>query len=348
MQNLKYTFTLLYALFILLLTACGSESTQQESQTIQEVNVYTHRHYDSDVKLFEEFTKQTGIKINVVKASADELMQRMEMEGENSPADVLLTVDAGRLFRAKEKGLLQAIESELIKQAVPAYLRDKDNQWVSLTQRGRIVVYAKDKVKPEELSTYEALTDAKWKGRLLVRSSDNIYNQSLLASIIAHKGEAAAKLWAEGIVKNMARSPKGNDTDQVSALIAGEGDLAIVNTYYVAKMLTTEETKSVGDKVGVFFPNSKDRGTHFNVSGGGIAKYAPNKANAIKLLEFLCSEQAQQIFAEANQEYPVRAGVGTSATLQAFGTFKADTLDLSLLGKYNSEAVRLFDQVGWK
>lgn len=348
MPNFKYLYLIVYLCAIFVLNACNGDTKQEESQSAQEVNVYTHRHYDSDVKLFEEFSRQTGIKINVVKSSADELMQRMEMEGQHSPADVLLTVDAGRLFRAKEKGLLQPIESEKIMSAIPLHLRDKDNQWVSLTQRGRIVVYAKERVKPEELTTYEALTDEKWKGKLLIRSSDNIYNQSLLASMIAHKGEEAAKKWAEGIVKNMAREPKGNDTDQVTALVAGEGDLAIVNTYYVAKMLTTEETKQIGEKIGVFFPNQADRGTHFNVSGGGIAKYAPHKENAIKLLEFLCSEQAQLIFAEANQEYPIRQGVKTSVILSSFGAFRADTLDLSLLGKYNSDAVKIFDQAGWK
>ncbi|SFF04728.1 Fe(3+) ABC transporter substrate-binding protein [Thermoflexibacter ruber] len=335
-----------------LFTACGSQTTNESQSTTtlsQEVNVYTHRHYDSDVLLFEEFTKQTGIKVNVIKANADELMQRMEMEGENSPADVLLTVDAGRLYRAKEKGLLQPISSEVIKQNVPAYLIDKDDYWVALTQRGRVIVYAKDKVNPQELSTYQALTDNKWKKKILVRSSDNIYNQSLLASIIAHEGEQAAKKWAEGIVKNMARDPKGNDNDQVTALVAGEGDLAIVNTYYVAKMLAeAPNAKEIAGKIGVFFPNQNTYGAHFNVSGGGVAKYAPHKENAIKLLEFLTSEKAQQIFAEANQEYPIKSGINISPTLQSFGTFKADTIDLDLLGKYNSTAVKIFDQVGWK
>lgn len=349
MSYQRYYQLFLYAVFAIILASCGGQVSQnQENNTQAEVNVYSHRHYDSDEKLFAEFTKQTNIKVNVIKADADGLMHKMELEGENSPADVLLTVDAARLYRAKEKGLLQTIESEVIKTAIPAHLRDIDNQWISLTKRARIIVYAKDRVKPEELSSYQALTDAKWKGRILARGSDNMYNQSLLASIIAHEGEEGAKKWAEGIVNNMARTPKGNDTDQVTALMAGEGDLTIVNTYYVAKMMTTEETKNIGEKIGIFFPNQNDRGAHFNVSGAGIAKYAPNKANAIKLLEFLCSEQAQQIFAEANQEYPVRNGVAASAVLQSFGTFKEDTLDLSLLGKYNGAAVKIFDRAGWK
>ena len=349
MYFFKLSQRIAYILLTYALMACGGDESAKNSEQKQaEVNVYSHRNYDSDDKLFAEFTKQTNIKVNVINADADGLMHKMEMEGENSPADVLLTVDGARLYRAKEKGLLQAINSELINATIPAYLRDTDNQWVCLTKRARIVVYAKERIKPEQLSTYEDLTDEKWRGKILVRSSDNMYNQSLLASMIANKGEESAKNWAKGIVKNMAREPKGNDTDQVTALVAGEGDLAIVNTYYVAKMLNTEENKSIKDKIGVFFPNQNDRGAHFNVSGAGIAKYAPNRANAVKLLEFLCSEQAQQIFAEANQEYPVRNGVAPSATLQSFGTFKADTLDLSLLGKYNSAAVKIFDRVGWK
>jgi iron(III) transport system substrate-binding protein len=334
----------------LLFGACGTGDNQQaENKNTQEVNVYTHRHYESDALLFEEFMLQTGIKVNVIKSNADELIQRIEMEGENSPADVLLTVDAGRLYRAKEKGILQAFQSDFITANVPAHLRDKENYWVCLTQRARIIVYHKDKVNPQDFSTYQALTDTKWQGKILTRSSDNIYNQSLLASIIAHEGEEKAKKWAEGIVKNMARSPRGNDNDQVTAILAGEGDIAIVNTYYVAKMLVeAKNAEEIKQKIGVFFPNKDSYGAHFNVSGGGIAKYSPNKANAIKLLEFLCSEKAQQIFAESNQEYPVKTGVPISPVLASFGEYKADTLDLSLLGKYNTLAVKLFDQVAWK
>jgi iron(III) transport system substrate-binding protein len=346
----QYFFQQLFAYLsaVLLFTACGGQSSESSKNSEEVVNVYSHRHYDSDVKLFAAFTKQTNIKVNVVKADADGLMHRMELEGESSPADLLLTVDAGRLYRAKEKGLLQPITSELIQKAIPSHLRDTDNQWFCLTKRARIIVYAKERINPTQLSTYEDLTSPKWKGKILIRSSDNTYNQSLLASMIAHKGEDSAKIWAEGIVKNMAREPKGNDTDQVTALVVGEGDLAIVNTYYVAKMLLAEETKSFKNKIGVFFPNQTDRGAHFNVSGAGVAKYSPNKSNAIKLLEFLCSEQAQLIFAEANQEYPVREGVALSPILASFGKFKEDTLDLSLLGKYNSSAVKIFDKVGWK
>lgn len=350
---MKFT-SLIAAAALMLLAACGGQNNQsnQEAATTDSlvVNVYTHRHYDADKQLFAEFEKETGIKVNVKTASADELQKLMEMEGANCPADLLLTVDAGRLVRAKAKGLLQPIQSEILNANIPANLRDSEGYWYSLTQRGRVIVYNKAKVKPSDLSTYEDLTSAKWKKRILVRPSDNIYNQSLLASIIAHKGEEAALRWAKGIVANMAREPKGNDRDQIYAVANGEGDVAIVNTYYLGQMLNSKEAADTvaAQKIGIFFPNQADRGTHMNVSGGGVAKYAPNKANAIKLLEFLSSDKAQQVFAEGNQEYPVKQGVPLSATLASWGTFKGDTLNIVELGKLNAAAVKVFDAAGWK
>ena len=355
-KNFVQLSNLLLGSCLALLWACGG-AEQQTAQTNETtptkdsvVNVYTHRHYDADKQLFETFTKQTGIKVNVVQADADPLMKRMEDEGQNSPADLLITVDAARLFRAKEKGLLQPFNSATIEQQIPAYLQDEDNYWVALTRRARVIVYDKTKVKPEQLSTYQSLTDAKWKGKILIRSSDNVYNQSLLAAIVAHQGEEKAKKWAEGVVKNFAREPKGNDTDQLKALLAGEGSLAVVNTYYVGKMFTSQEAdlKEASQKLGVAFPVIEGKGTHFNISGVGIAKYAPNKEFAVRLLEFLTSAEAQQVFAEANQEYPANQSVAPSATLQSFGTFQADTLNLNLLGKFNSNAVMVFDQAKWK
>jgi len=252
--------------------------------------------------------------------------------------------------RAKERGLLQPIQSEVLNANIPVNLRDSEGYWYSLTQRGRVIVYNKAKVKASELSTYEDLTSAKWKKRILVRPSDNIYNQSLLASIIAHKGEEAALQWAKGIVANMAREPKGNDRDQIYAVANGEGDVAIVNTYYLGQMLNSKEAADTiaAQKIGIFFPNQADRGTHVNVSGGGVAKYAPHKANAIKLLEFLSSDEAQKVFAEGNQEYPVKFGVPLSATLASWGTFKSDTLSIAELGRLNATAVKIFDAAGWK
>lgn len=332
-----------------LFTACKKEQKKEEKKQ-EEVNVYTHRHYKADQELFAQFEKETGIKVNVVNAKADELMQKMTVEGEQSPADVLITVDAGRLVRAKNKGLLQSAESEFLNKTIPTHLKDVDNNWFALTKRARVVVYNPEKVKPEDLTTYEALTDDKWKEKILIRSSSNIYNQSLLASIIANLGEEKATEWAKGMVANMARSPKGNDRDQVKAVVAGEGDVAVVNTYYIGKLLNSKNPEEVkaGEGVKIFFPNQDDRGTHINVSGAGIAKYAPNKANAIKFVEFLASKKAQEVFAKANYEYPVNEEVAPSELLKSWGTFKEDKLSLTKLGENNKKAVLVFDNAEWK
>ncbi len=356
MKQLQYIalFVASFALF-----SCGGNDTPTDTPDTtdttatveeQEVNVYTHRHYDADQQLFDKFTETTGIKVNVVKAKADELMVRLETEGENSPADLLVTVDAGRLVQAKEKGVLQSIHSDVLEQNIPENLRDEDGYWYGQTIRARIVVYAKDRVTPEMLTTYEDLTNPQWKGKLLTRSSENIYNQSLMASLIVHHGEERAKAWAEEVVANMARAPKGNDRDQVKAIAAGQGDIAIVNTYYIGKLLNSDDEAEVaaGEGVGIFFPNQNDRGAHINISGAGVTKYAPNKENAIKLLEFLSGNDAQRVFAEANYEYPVKPGVEYSSLLQSWGEFKADSISLSLLGINNSAAVKLFDEAGWK
>jgi len=316
----------------------------------EEVNIYTHRHYDADQSLFAQFEEETGIKVNVVTAKADELIQRLSSEAELSPADILITADAGRLGYAKELGLLQPFGSNKIKESVPSAYRDPQNYWTGLTIRGRVIVYDKSQNDGSELSTYEALADEDFPGEILIRSSSNIYNQSLMASLIAHHGTEAAAEWAQGVVANMAREPKGNDRDQMKALVAGEGDYAVVNTYYVGLLQnsTDEYEKSVGDKIGVFFPNQNGRGTHVNVSGAGVTKYAPNKANAEKLLEFLTSQEAQRVFAEANYEYPVREDVPLNATVAGWRDFKADDLNLAKLGEYNTKAVKTFDKSGWK
>ena len=329
--------------------ACKSEKKEIENKS-KEVNVYTHRHYKADQELFAQFEKETGITVNVVNAKADELMQKMSLEGAQSPADVLITVDAGRLVRAKNKGLLQSASSVFLNKTIPSHLKDADNHWFALTKRARVIVYNPKKVKAEELSSYEALTDKKWKNKILIRSSDNIYNQSLLASIIANNGEEKASEWTKGIVANMARSPKGNDRDQVKAVVAGEGDIAIVNTYYIGKLLNSKNPDEViaGKGIKVFFPNQNDRGTHINVSGAGVAKYAPNKEHAIKFIEFLASKKSQEIFAKANYEYPVNKEVVSSELLKSWGEFKEDTLSLTKLGENNKKAVIIFDESSWK
>lgn len=347
----KFYFLLLA---ILTLGSCkNSEDRNNESgedNNNQELNVYTHRHYEADQDLFKRFEDQTGIKVNVINASADELIQKMNMEGAQSPADVLITVDAGRLTRAKEQGLLQPIQSEILENTVPAHLKDPENQWFGITKRARIIAYSLDRVNPEELSTYEDLASEKWKNKLLIRSSGNIYNQSLLASIIVNNGEEEAREWTEGLVENMARDPKGSDRDQVKAVVAGEGDLAIVNSYYIGQMLNSSDPEEVetAKKIGLFFPNQNDRGTHINVSGAGVAKHAPNKENAIKFIEFLVSEEAQNVFANSNYEYPVNEDVQPAPLLLEWGEFKEDTLNLSQLGENNKKAVLTFDEAGWK
>jgi len=347
---LKQAILLMVALVFA--TSCtDSQAPKETEQPTEEkaITLYTHRHYDTDKAIFKKFEEETGIKVNVVKASADELIQKMESEGEQSPADLLITVDAGRLVRAKDKGLLQAIDSKVVTETVPAHLRDGDNHWVGLTKRARVIAYDKTNVNPEDLSTYEALTDPKWAGKVLIRPSSNIYNQSLLASIIANNGQEAAKNWATGLVKNLARVPKGNDRDQVKAILAGEGTLAIINTYYLGKLLNSKDQNEVdaGNAVSIFFPNQDDRGTHINVSGIGIAKHAPNKENAQQFIEYLISKEVQETFAEANYEYPVNAEAKISDLLQSWGDFKEDQLSLSKLGELNKEAVITFDEVAW-
>lgn len=346
MKNTLYVLLLVVVLF-----SCKNENkSTDEKSTSEEINVYTHRHYESDQALFEAFEKKSGIKVNVINASADELIQKMVLEGEQSPADVLITVDAGRLHRAKEKDLLQPISNSVIDSILPSHLKDEDNHWFALTKRARVIVYAKDRVDPLELSSYENLVNEEWENKIVVRSSSNIYNQSLMASIIANDGEEAAKMWAKGMVNNMARTPKGNDRDQVKAVAGGEADLAIVNTYYIGKMLNSEDQTELdaAEKVAVFFPNQEDRGTHINVSGIGVAKHAPNKEAAVQLIEYLLSEDAQNTFASSNYEYPVNPNVENAPILQSWGSFKEDTLNLSKLGELNKKAVILFDEAGWK
>jgi len=315
-----------------------------------EVNVYSHRHYDTDKQLFKMFEEKTGIKVNVVKAKASALIKRIESEGKNSPADVLITVDAGRLYQAKQKDILQSIESDYLTKNIPANLRDKDNKWFALTKRSRVAVYRIGSGIEKELKTYEDLADPKFKGKIMVRSSNNIYNQSLLAAMIAHHGEEKALEWAKGVVDNMARRPKGNDRYQVKAVANGIGDIAISNTYYVGKMVNNKEIAEAEavKKVKILFPKFENGGTHINVSGAGVAKYAPNKDNAIKFIEFLASPDAQELFAKGNFEYPILKGVKSSEIVSSWGTFEDDSISINTLGENNAKAVKIFDQAGWR
>lgn len=327
------------------LAGCGAGIGGEEV-----VNVYSHRHYDVDQQLFDRFTELTGIRVNVVSASADELITRLENEGVNSPADVLITVDAGRLHRAKSRGLLQPIHSELLESTIPSSLRDPEGHWFGLTMRARVLIYDRERVSPDELSTYEDLADARWRGRIMARSSSNVYNQSLMASLIASSGEEVAQSWAEGVGSNLARPPSGGDRDQIKAVAAGVGDVAIANTYYFGRLLNSsdEEERRLAERLSVFFPNQDDRGTHVNVSGAGVTASSKNIDNAIRFIEFLASEEAQSVFAHVNFEYPVNPRVEPAEILKSWGEFKADTLNLARLGELNAAAVEAFDRAGWR
>lgn len=316
------------------------------------VNLYSARQEALIKPLLDRFTEETGIEVNLVTGSADALIKRLEVEGENTPADMLITVDAGRLHRAKEAGLFRAVESGRLEERVPAHLRDDDNQWFGLSQRARVVAYSTERVDPEELSTYAALADDKWNDRICIRSSDNIYNQSLLASMIAAHGEEDATEWARGIVDNMARRPQGGDRDQIMGVAAGVCDIAVVNTYYYGKMRSEgaqAEQREAAAKTALFFPNQDGRGAHVNVSGAGVTRHADNPDNAQRLIEFLVSDTAQQWYAQVNYEYPVVPSAEVSESVREWGyPFKQDRLPLSRLGELNATAVRIFDRVGWR
>jgi iron(III) transport system substrate-binding protein len=315
-----------------------------------EVNLYSARKEELIKPLLDRFAAASGIQVNLVTGKDDALLERLKSEGANSPADLFITADAGRLHRARAAGVLQPAESDVLDQSVPAHLRDPEGYWFGLSLRARPVFYAEDRVKPQELSRYEALSDPKWKGRICIRSSNNIYNQSLVASMIASDGEEATESWAKGFVANFARPPKGGDRDQIKAVAAGLCDLAIANTYYYGMMLAGSDDgeRQAAEKVRIFWPNQEDRGTHVNVSGVALTAAARNRDNAVKLMEFLVAPESQKWYAETNHEYPVREGVAWSEMLDAWGHFKGDTLNLSVLGENNPAAVMLMDRAGWR
>lgn len=316
----------------------------------EEVNLYSARKENLIKPLLERFTEQTGIRVNLVTGKADALLKRISSEGRNTPADVLLTTDAGRLHRAKEAGVTQAFGSEKLQKLVPDQYRDPQGHWVGLSLRARPIMYVKDRVDPKELSSYEALAEPKWKGRICIRSSSNIYNQSLVASLIAANGKDKTEEWAKSLVKNMARPPRGGDRDQIKAAVAGQCDIAVANTYYLAGMLNSNDAKQrkIAEQVAVFWPNQDGRGAHVNVSGAALIKASKNREAAVNLIEFLANDASQQWYAEVNGEYPVRDGVKVSETLRSWGEFKADDLNLGRLGELNPEALMLMDRAGWR
>jgi iron(III) transport system substrate-binding protein len=311
------------------------------------VNIYSARHYDTDMALYERFTKETGIKVNLIEGGSDALIQRIINEGEFSPADMMITVDAGRLWRAADNGLFQAIESPVINARVPAHLRHPSGLWFGLSKRARVIAYNKAKGLPAGFTSYEDLANASLKGQVCMRSSGNIYNLSLLASIIEANGAAQAQDWANGVVANFARNPQSNDTGQLRAVAAGECSITVANTYYLGRLLgsSKDADQAVIANLGVLFPNQDGRGSHINISGAGITKYAPNKANAVRFLEYLTSDFAQRLFAEGNNEYPI---VGeTTGPVSELGAFTEDNISASILGQRQAEAVKIFDRAGW-
>ena len=328
-------------------TAASSPAWPQENV----LNLYSARHYQTDEALYANFTKATGIKINRIEGGEDAQMERIRNEGPNSPADVLITVDVGRLWRAEEMGLFAPVKSKLLESRIPANYRDPNGNWFGFSTRARVIAYNKDKVKPSELNSYEDLADPRFKGKICTRSGSHVYNLSLMGSIIGALGEQKAEAWAKSVAANLARAPKGGDTDQLRAVAAGECDIAISNTYYFARLMRSDkpEDKAVVAKVGVIWPNQNTRGTHVNISGGGMLKYAPHKEAAVKFLEYLVSDDAQRYFADGNNEWPVVSAVATNnPALNALGSFKADPVNIAVIGRNQPLAQRIFDRVGYK
>ncbi len=315
-----------------------------------EVNIYSYRQEILIRPLLDAFTEQSGIKVNLVSGRADALLERLKSEGANSPADVLLTVDAGRLIRAKDAGVFQSVKSLLLEKMIPARYRDPEGFWFGLSMRSRVIFFAPNRASTDDLSTYEDLTNLKWRGRICVRSSSNVYNQSLLASMIAHSSAEAAENWARSVVANMARKPQGGDRDQIKAVAAGQCDIAIANTYYYARMLNSKkpEEAEAASKVTLFWPNQNGRGAHVNISGAGVTSSAKNRDNAIKLIEFLVSDEAQRIYAESTFEYPIKDGVPIAESLAALGDFKSDVLDIAVQARHNADALKVFDRADWR
>ena len=312
------------------------------------VNVYSARHYDTDMAMYERFTEESGIKVNLIEGSSDALIERIKSEGQFSPADMLITVDAGRLWRAEKEGIFQPVDSAVLSERIPAHLRHPEGEWFGLSKRARVIAHKKDMALPAGFGTYEALADEAFRGQVCMRSSGNIYNLSLMASLIDAHGAPAAEAWAKGVVANFARTPQSNDTGQLKAVASGECTITIANTYYLGRLMasTKPEDKALMANLEIVFPNQDGRGTHVNISGAGVTKYAPNRENAIRFLEYLTSDFAQRLFAEGNNEYPISGP--TTGPVAALGEFKRDDLNVSVLGENQTEAVKVYDRAGWK
>ena len=332
----------------LVLAAGTVAATSTMALASGELNLYSSRHYDTDERLYTDFEEQTGITINRIEGNADELIARMTAEGANSPADVFLTVDTSRLERAKDAGLFQSIDSDVLEARVPGYLQDEENQWFGFSQRARILFYDKSEVTDPPM-TYQDLADPKYKGQICIRSSTNVYTQTITAALIEHLGEDAVRDWATAVVANFARNPQGGDTDQLRGVVSGECDIAMSNTYYFGRAVR-KPVDGVSDSLDMFgwvFPNQDSFGAHMNLSGGGVAANAPNKDNAVKFLEYLASDQAQQYFSAGNDEYPAVPGVGISPSVASLGFFKPDDLDATAIANNIPAAQALLNETGW-
>lgn len=315
------------------------------------LNLYTARHYQTDEALYTNFTKLTGVKVNRIEGGEDALFERIRNEGERSPADVFITVDVGRIWKADQAGIFATIHSPTLEKRIPASFRDLENKWFGFSSRARVIAYNKAEIKAGEIKNYEDLADPKWARSVCIRSSTHPYNLSLLASLVAHSGEAKAEEWVKGLKANLARDPKGGDTDQLTAAAAGECKIAVANTYYIARLMRSAkpEDKAAAGKLGVVFPNQANRGTHVNISGGGVLRHAPNKESAVKFLEYLASDEAQRHFAEGNNEWPVVPGVKiTNPALDSFGKFKTDLINVGAIGRNQPAAQRIADRAGFK
>jgi len=315
------------------------------------LNIYSSRHYQTDEALYAGFTKQTGIKINRIEASDDAVIERIRNEGAKSPADVLITVDAGRLWRAEQLGLFQPVKSAVLDARIPASFREPGGLWYGFSLRARVIAYDKSRVKPGDIATYEDLADPKWKGKVCTRSSAHVYNLSLMGAMIDHLGESKAEAWARGLKANLARDPKGGDTDQIKSVAAGECELALVNSYYWARLARSEkpEDKALVEKVGIVFPNQSSWGTHVNISGAGVLKNAPHRDAAVKFLEYLASDAAQRYFAEGNNEWPVVASAPfANPALPPIGQIRVDAINVAVLGRNQPASQKLFDRVAYR
>lgn len=314
-----------------------------------ELNLYSSRHYDTDERLYSDFTEQTGITINRIEGNADELIARMDAEGANSPVDVFLTVDTVRMTRAKEMGLLQSIESDVLEDRIPANLQDDDNQWFAFSKRARILFYDENDVENPPM-TYQDIANPEYEGMVCIRSSSNVYTQNIVAALVAHLGEEATQDWANAVVSNFARDPQGGDTDQLRGIVSGECDIAMANTYYFARALRRDVSglSDSTDMIGWVFPNQDDIGAHINISGAAVAANAPNRENAIEFLEYLASEQAQDYFSAGNDEYPVVEGAPLAESVQTLGAFEEDDIPLSDIADNINAAQRILAEAGWK